>query len=341
MPTNKPMLRETWVQFMKQSSNAPTDGHCWRLLQHARTLPVVLGLFTILACDRKSNDEEPETPTPPPVVVTEEDPSELTGPTFGELPEGLTEANHGAFEGGATGTPQDAAQNNVLPKTNQRDAGYFNVPSNGTPSPLFGAEAFSQKLMRFEEFGPESLDLEKGPPGGDWISLPIPSNFTGVPDGDQIETFLSQEIWPNPTQYANTEYLNPWEKKIEGYLGRELAAPPAEGRPPGLGWSHQRWDEFPPVTGFQTATTGARVNGGFRDSKQMHGYAAGEFGPGGLYHNTTGAEGFDGTTAVHVEVRFHPDMPVQNTETLWTFDGTFPPKLLNVRYGEGTCDASI
>ena len=27
-------------------------------------------------------------------------------------------------------------------------------------------------------------------------------------------------------------------------------------------------------------------------------------------------------------------MPVQGHDTLWTFDGTFPPKLLKVRYGE-------
>lgn len=59
----------------------------------------------------------------------------------------------------------------------------------------------------------------------------------------------------------------------------------------------------------------------------------GEFGPGGPYHNTTGDEGFDGTTA-GLPVRFHPLMPVQEPDALWTFDGTFPPKLLDVRYDE-------
>ena len=74
-------------------------------------------------------------------------------------------------------------------------------------------------------------------------------------------------------------------------LGRNLDNPPAEGRPPGQGWSHQRWEEFTPETYFQTATSGSRTNLGFRDRKQDHGYQAGEFGSLGLYHNTTGTPG--------------------------------------------------
>jgi hypothetical protein len=141
-----------------------------------------------------------------------------------------------------------------------------------------------------------------------------------------LEDFLAQRIWPNPSVFANTEDDNPWQKEIESFLGRDLKSPPAEGRPPGLGWSHQRWDDFTPTEYFQSAQAGARVNGGFRDSLQNHGYSAGEFGPGGLYHI--------GGTTDGIEIKFHPDMPVQNHESLWTFDGTLPPKLLNARYGE-------
>ena len=75
------------------------------------------------------------------------------------------------------------------------------------------------------------------------------------------------------------------------------------------------------------------MNGGLRDDRQMHGYEAGEFGPGGLYHNTTGAAGSEGTTS-GIEIKFHPNMPIQDNTALWTFDGTLPPKLLNVRYGQ-------
>ncbi|MDH3641444.1 MAG: multicopper oxidase domain-containing protein, partial [Gammaproteobacteria bacterium] len=126
---------------------------------------------------------------------------------------------------------------------------------------------------------------------------------------------------------------NPWQPEIEAFLGRQLVTPPAEGRPPGLGWSHQRWHEFKPRSYFQTATAPARANGGFRDARQNHRYRSGEFGPRGLYHNTTGEPGFEGTTT-GIEVRFHPLMPEQRDNALWTFDGTFPPKLLNVRYGD-------
>ena len=68
------------------------------------------------------------------------------------------------------------------------------------------------------------------------------------------------------------------------------------------------------------------MNGGFRDSMQMHRYSVGEFGPGGLYHNTAGVPATEGTTR-GIAIRFHPNMPVQDHKALWTFDGTFPPKL--------------
>lgn len=258
-----------------------------------------------------------------------DDPSALTGPIFGDLPEGLPEANEGALEGGLTGTIIDASAENVLQAEDQRDDGKFNVPTNGPPSPLYGAQPFTQQMLRFEEFGTEKLKLNAKKPNN-WQTLPVPFDPQSTPEG--LDGFLAQPIWPIPSQYSNTWDTNPWQAMIETYVGRELDSPPAEGRPPGLGWSHQRWNEFKPKEYFQTATTGARMNGGLRDSRQRHGYATGEFGPGGLYYDTTG-NGSLGTTA-GIEVRFHPNMPVQDPTALWTFDGTFPPKLLNVRYGQ-------
>ena len=263
------------------------------------------------------------------------DPSKLGNlviDTDGTLLEGLPETHLGAFEGGVTGHTEDASANNVIQPEDQREDGRFNIPTNGAPSPLYGAAPFTQKMLRFEEFGPEKLKFKKKKPRR-WKELPKPANAQSTPSGDKLEDFLSQRIWPTPTKFANTKYGNPWEDVIEDYIGRDLDNPPAEGRPPGEGWSHQRWDEFKPKVYFQTAQTGARTNGGFRDSKQDHGYSVGEFGPGGLYHNTTGAEGFEGTTS-GIDIRFHPNMPLQDPTSLWTFDGTLPPKLLNVRYGE-------
>jgi FtsP/CotA-like multicopper oxidase with cupredoxin domain len=269
----------------------------------------------------------------------EDDPSALSEMSMESLPEDRYEANHYAFEGGASASPQDTSANNEVPKEDQRDDGTFNVPTNGPPSPLFGAEPFTQQMLRFEEFGTQALTLagdadseaDETPEG--WSPLPMAESPQSIPAGDDLESFLSQEIFPTPTVFANDSDLNPWASAISAWLGRDLDTPPAEGRPPGEGWSHQRWDDFTPRIYFQTATTGARVNGGFRDNMQRHGYGAGEFGPGGLYHNTAGVEGFEGSTQ-GLAIRFHPDMPEQDPLALWTFDGTFPPKLLNVRYGE-------
>jgi len=265
------------------------------------------------------------------------DPSKFTKLVIdadGDALEGLPEVNLGTFEGGNTGHTEDASESNVLQPADQRpeEEAVFNVPTNGPPSPLYGARPFTQQMLRFEEFGTAPLDLD-APKPANWKTLPAPADAQSAPDGGMLEDFLAQSMWPNPSVFANDRDLNPWQSEIEAFVGRALNDPPAEGRPPGLGWSHQRWDDFTPTEYFQSAQAGARVNGGFRDGLQKHGYSAGEFGPGGLYHNTVGAKGFDGTTD-GIAIRFHPKMPVQNHESLWTFDGTLPPKLLNARYGE-------
>ncbi len=216
-------------------------------------------------------------------------------------------------------------------------------PTGGLPSPLFGAQPFSQQMLRFEEFGPVPLgDSQNVVDLGDF---PTPPNASSGPGGSAIDAFLSKYVTPTqalpapfPTRLANDPDnggtdLNPWETQIEAFLGRQLLTPPAEGRPPGEGWAHQRWQEFFPEVYFTTAQAGARINGGVRDQLQLHGYSVGEFGQGGLYHNTVGTQGFEGTTA-NIPVKFHPGFPVQDPNAVWTFDGTFPPKLLMARYGE-------
>jgi len=271
------------------------------------------------------------------------DPSAHTGPLIGEDEaiddlELLDPANEGAFE------PVDkeaVGENNSVPEDEQVSGGGFEVPTGGPPSPLFGAGEFEQQMLRFEEFGTEPL-AGAGP-----ATIAFPRPTTGsAPEQDPsevaasgpspaaLEAFLEQDgIAPAPTEFANVTDSNPWETDVEDFLGRALVTPPAEGRPPGKGWAHQRWNEFHPQVFYVTAQAGAQDNSGFRDGRQLHGYAVGEFAYGGLYHNTTGNSGFNGTTA-GIEVRFHPDLPIQNHKAVWTFDGTFPPKLLMGRYGE-------
>ncbi len=235
------------------------------------------------------------------------------------------EANAFAFEPETS----DVAGININ-AANLRDGGGFDIPTGAKASPLFGAVPFTQKLLLMEEFGGEPLPAANAVVPG--TPFPAPPDAGSCPGSPQLDAFLTQGIFPYPTRTANTQAQNPWKPEIETFIGRPLLHPPAEGRPPGEGWAHQRWNEFFPQTYVKTAQMCARTNRGLRDSMQLHGYAAGEWGPTGLYHNTTGLPGFAGTAA-GIQPRFHPNMPVQEPTALWTWDGTFPGKLLMVRYG--------
>lgn len=215
----------------------------------------------------------------------------------------------------------------------------FDVPTGADPSPLFGARPFEQKLLMFEEFGTEPL-----PAAAQAHTMPSPGGCgpaTSDAYNKALDQFLDEPLYPAPRRMANTDAPNAWAAAISGCLGRSVVGA-IEGRPPGENFAHQRWDEFPPQVYFQTAQAGSRPNGGLRDKRQLHGYGIGEFGPGGLYHNTVGAftanklglpvNALDGTTK-GIAIRFHPSMPVQSPEKLWTFDGTLPPKLLMAPYG--------
>jgi manganese oxidase len=207
-----------------------------------------------------------------------------------------------------------------------------NIPTGAPRSPLLnGATPFTQKLLLFEEFGLQPL-----PAATDTgARLPVPSGCAGSPGDSALDDFLKQPLSPAPTEGANDQGQNPWRAKINSCLGLQLATSPIEGRPPGQDFAHQRFEEFYPSAYFQSATAAARTNSGMRDSLQLHHFAIGtEFGPGGLYYNVlAGTSGPQGT-ANGVKPRLHPRLPVQNPGSLWTFDGTFPPKLLMARYGE-------
>ena len=203
----------------------------------------------------------------------------------------------------------------------------YDVPTGASPSPLFGALPFSQEMMLFEEFGTSPM------PTADCVGcnlLPPAQSCTSGPDGTALDNFLKQQLSPLPTRVANTGALSAWHNKVDQCVyqpaGKQLMTSVAEGRPGGEWFAHQRWGEFKPSVYFQSAQAGARNNGGMRDTRQRHGYAVGEFKLGGLYYR--------GGTTKNTQVRLHPKMPVQNANSVWTFDGTLPPKLLMARYGE-------
>ena len=211
----------------------------------------------------------------------------------------------------------------------------FNVPTDSTPSPLCVngqcATDFSAKMLRFEEFGLRDMPSENSGslPGS---ILPSAQDCQSSPDGQALDNFLKEQIHPFPTRKADESLTNFWEPKVKDCVGlAEVFPTVGDGRPGGEWFAHQRWDEFFPKKFFQSAMTGARVNGGLRDDYQMHHYNKGEFKPGGLYYMSDAA-GNPGTA--DIDVKMHPNLPVQDPNSVWTFDGTFPPKLLMALYGE-------
>ncbi|MBH3408537.1 multicopper oxidase domain-containing protein [Pseudomonas glycinae] len=298
-------------------------------------LMLTLGQMTGVRASPIDDENQPEASDP---SAYYDEPEDRAGALNAILT--MPEANVDSFDlpDGVKGTRNTTRMENILPPTVQTS---FNYPTNGKPSPLYGAQPFTQQLVLFEEFGPEKLDpttpvapLSFPPAAIGPAPAQDPNNIArSAPPGTALDAFLRQPgLTPFPSQYANVVDRNPWQAQIEIFLNRHIGSS-AEGRPPGKGWAHQRWNEFYPQVAYKTVQTGARLNGGLRDSRQMHGYAVGEFGPGGLYHNVAGVPATDGT-AKGVDARFHPAMPVQDHNSVWTFDGTLPPKLLMVRYGQ-------
>jgi manganese oxidase len=206
------------------------------------------------------------------------------------------------------------------------------VPTGLPASPLFNATPFTQPLMLFEEFGTAAVP---GSTCSTCTPLPQPAaaSCNAGPTGASLDAFLRQPLSPLPTLQANTSLQNNWHARISACV-RPLATSSVEGRPPGEFFAHQRWNEFRTASAtrlgmvyFQTATSGARINGGLRDPLQRHHWLVGEFRPA-----STGA--LYGRRAIGTQVRFHPNFPAQQANSVWTFDGTMPPKLLMTRYGE-------
>ncbi len=65
----------------------------------------------------------------------------------------------------------------------------------------------------------------------------------------------------------------------------------------------------------------------FVTSTRLHQYKVGNLVPAGFTTRTDGTNSGNG-------IKMHPNLPAQDPNSVWTFDGTLPPKLLMARYGE-------
>jgi hypothetical protein len=154
------------------------------------------------------------------------------------------------------------------------------IPTGLPRSPLFGVQAFTQPMPRFDVLARN----------------PNPATF----------------LTPAPTKEANTtqQLLN---SALEGVTPGDTG--PIEGRPPGPIWAHQKFDTMPPLIAMEATTEGAKVNSVYNPQV-----------PANLNSGIDPAQPF--------HPRFHPGLPDQGPDALWTFNGTLPPKLFIARYGE-------
>lgn len=99
------------------------------------------------------------------------------------------------------------------------------IPTGFPPSPLFGVQAFTQPMPRFD------------------VLQRQPNPFTFLNPAPQAESNQAQQL------------LDP---ALEGVKPGDTG--PIEGRPPGPIWAHQRFDTFSPLVAIEATREGAKVN---------------------------------------------------------------------------------
>jgi manganese oxidase len=115
-------------------------------------------------------------------------------------------------------------------------------------------------------------------------------------------------LTPAPQAQSN-QTLQPVDPALGGGFG------PIEGRPPGPIWAHQGFSDHPPQVAVEQFQGTARDNIAYNPSVPPD-------------QNC----GIDPTQAV--ACKFHPGLPEQAPNSLWTFGGNLPPMLIQGRYGE-------
>ncbi|MDP9190115.1 MAG: multicopper oxidase domain-containing protein [Acidobacteriota bacterium] len=152
--------------------------------------------------------------------------------------------------------------------------------------------------------------LADDPPTG----LPPSPNFNytkftqPMPRLDLLTRNPISALDPPPMEQANTT-----QQAVDPLLGGGTG--PIEGRPPGPIWAHQGWTRFPPLVAIEATMEGAKVNTTYNPGV-----------PQSLNSNIDPANG--------INPRFQPNAPDQSPLKVWTFNGTFPPKLALGRYHE-------
>jgi FtsP/CotA-like multicopper oxidase with cupredoxin domain len=133
-----------------------------------------------------------------------------------------------------------------------------------------------------------------------------------MPRFDVFQRNPVASLSPAPQAQAN-QTQQPLDPALVG--GQTGLTGPIEGRPPGAIWAHQRFTQNPPVIGIDASTSPATTNTTYNPQV-----------PSSLNSGIN--------PATPIPLKFHPSMPTQQPNSVWTFNGTIPPKLMLGRYGE-------
>ena len=194
--------------------------------------------------------------------------------------------------------------------------------SAGIVAPIGGLSPFvrpvnAQTTSSFSS-GTRSFGGSRGSGSGVPTGLPRSPLFgvqpftTPMPRFDVLPRIAVSALSPAPEAQSN-QTQQPLDPALVG--GQTGLTGPIEGRPPGAIWAHQRFTQFAPQVAIEVNTAQAATNTTYNPGV-----------PSSLN------SGIDPTQPI--PLKFHPSLPTQQPNSVWTFNGTIPPKLAQVRYGE-------
>ncbi len=131
---------------------------------------------------------------------------------------------------------------------------------------------------------------------------------TPMPRFDVLQRNSPATLSPAPQAQSNQT-----QQPLDPALGTGTG--PIEGRPPGAIWAHQRFAQFPPQVAVEASQAQATTNTVYNPQVP-----------------STLNSGINPATPI--PLKFHPAWPTQAPNSVWTFNGTIPPKLVIGRYGE-------
>jgi manganese oxidase len=178
------------------------------------------------------------------------------------------------------------------------------ISSAGALAPIHGLNPFVSSAYATIPTG-----APRSPLGGvQPFSTPMP-RFDVISRGNNP---MGGDLTPVPCAQAN-QTQQPLDPALVG--GQTGLTGPIEGRPPGTIWAHQGFGDHAPQISVEMSQAQAQTNT--------------------VYNPAVASSLNSGIDPTHaIPLKFHPGLPTQDPNSVWTFNGTIPPKLVMGRYGE-------